>query len=344
MTIHEQTLQICKANGIKPQRSKGQNFLIEEKYYDEVVAAADLTKADKVLEVGPGLGFLTAKLAERAGQVTAVELDNKLAELLKIRLKKEKITNVQVMSGNALDLQVGSHYAEVTRDKQEIKDKREKIKEASSVIPGDERERGGKGIQDQERNRLDPRLREDDRKNQYKIVANLPYNITSAFLRKFLSQAKQKPDLMVLLLQREVAERICAKPGQMSLLAVSVQAYATAEIIDLVPAKAFFPAPEVESAIIRIRIKSQSAIHSSAVYPSVPQDGVVGAGIDEKSFFQLVRIGFSAKRKKLSHNLSAGFHISQTGATEWLGRAGFGDNTRAQELSVDNWLWLLTKK
>jgi 16S rRNA (adenine1518-N6/adenine1519-N6)-dimethyltransferase len=272
MNIHEQTLKICKANGIKPQRSKGQNFLIEEKYYDEVVGAAELSAKDKVLEVGPGLGFLTAKLAEKAGSVTAVELDNKLAELLKIRLKKEKLANVQVMNGNALDLVV-------------------------------------------------------DRQGKYKIVANLPYNITSAFLRKFLSQAKQKPELMVLLLQREVAERICAQPGQMSLLAVSVQAYAEAEIIDLVPAKAFFPAPEVESAIIRIKIRE----------PRVKE-------AEEKAFFQLVRIGFSAKRKKLSHNLSAGFRIAQAEAAAWLASAGFGDNARAQELGVDDWLTLLGKK
>lgn len=272
MNIQEQTLRICKANGIKPQRSKGQNFLIEEKYYDEVVGAAELAKEDKVLEVGPGLGFLTAKLAQKAGSVTAVELDNKLAELLRIRLKKEKITNINVMNGNALDLQV-------------------------------------------------------DKQGKYKIVANLPYNITSAFLRKFLSQAKQKPVLMVLLLQREVAERICAQPGQMSLLAVSVQVYAQAEIIDLVPAKAFFPAPEVESAIIRIKIQKAKIQES-----------------EEKAFFQLVRIGFSAKRKKLSHNLSAGFRIAQTEATAWIGRAGFGDNTRAQELGVDDWITLLGKK
>lgn len=269
--ILEETLHSCKINGIKPQRSKGQNFLIEEKFYDEVVAAAELTKNDKVLEVGPGLGFLTAKLAQAAGQVTAVELDDKLASLLQATMNKQKIKNVQIMNGNALDLMTGA--------------------------------------------------------GEYKIVANLPYNITSAFLRKFLSQAKQKPELMVLLLQKEVAERICAGPGAMSLLAVSVQVYATAEIIDFVPAKAFYPAPEVESAIIKIK-GQKSKIKNE----------------EEKVFFQLVRIGFSARRKKLANNLSAGFLITQAEATAWLGRAGFGENARAQELSVDDWLRLLKSK
>lgn len=269
--ILEETLHSCKINGIKPQRSKGQNFLIEEKFYDEVVAAAELTKNDKVLEVGPGLGFLTAKLAQAAGQVTAVELDDKLASLLQATMNKQKIKNVQIMNGNALDLMTGA--------------------------------------------------------GEYKIVANLPYNITSAFLRKFLSQAKQKPELMVLLLQKEVAERICAGPGAMSLLAISVQVYATAEIIDFVPAKAFYPAPEVESAIIKIK-GQKSKIKNE----------------EEKIFFQLVRIGFSARRKKLANNLSAGFLITQAEATAWLGRAGFGENARAQELSVDDWLRLLKSK
>jgi 16S rRNA (adenine1518-N6/adenine1519-N6)-dimethyltransferase len=230
-------------------------------------------------------------LGEKAGAVTAVELDNKLADLLRISLKKQKIENVQVMNGNALDLMTGE--------------------------------------------------------GNYKIVANLPYNITSAFLRKFVSQAKHKPELMVLLLQREVAERISAKPGEMSLLAVSVQAYATAELINTVPANAFYPAPKVESAIIRIRIKSSvipaqagiHGLHNNNLDPRFHEDDKV-----EKAFFQLVRIGFSARRKKLANNLSAGFHITQKEATNWLARAGFDENTRAQELSVDDWITLLRVK
>lgn len=272
MSILDQTLEICRVYGIKPARSKGQNFLIVEEYYDRIIEAAELNKKDRVLEVGPGLGFLTAKLAQHAGQVTAVELDDKLANLLKTAISSQKTANVQVMNGNVLDLKI-------------------------------------------------------EGKEKYKIVANLPYNITSAFLRKFLSRTSSKPELMVLMLQKEVAERICAKPGEMSLLAVSIQAYATAEIIDFVPAKAFYPAPEVESAVIRIKTQ-ESKIKD----------------VDEKAFFQLVRIGFSAKRKKLANNLSAGFRIAQKEATDWLERAGFDISLRAQELSVTDWVKLLGLK
>lgn len=146
-------------------------------------------------------------------------------------------------------------------------------------------------------------------------------------MRKFLSRAKNKPELLVLLLQKEVAERICAQKGEMSLLAVSVQAYAQAEIIGLVPAKAFYPAPEVESAIIRIR--------------TLP-DGLEQER--EKLFFQLVRIGFSARRKKLANNLVAGFKISQQEAVGWLSAVGLAESIRAQELSLADWSALLLAK
>jgi 16S rRNA (adenine1518-N6/adenine1519-N6)-dimethyltransferase len=271
MSILEQTHAICKANNIKPAKSKGQNFLIVEEVYDKIIEAAELKKTDKVLEIGPGLGFLTQKLSENSGQVTAVELDEKLGNILKSSKFSAKNSNVTIMQGNALDLQTS---------------------------PGN-----------------------------YKIVANLPYNITSAFLRKFLSQAKQPPELMVLLVQKEVAERLCAKPGAMSLLAISVQVYAGAEIIDFVPAKAFYPAPEVESAIIRLRVKKKSSDN-----------------FDEKIYFQLVRIGFSARRKKLANNLAAGFQITAKEAVDWLKRAGFAETIRAQELAVKDWEKLLKEK
>jgi len=300
--IREKTLHLCKIHGIKPAKSKGQNFLLEEEYYDQIIEAAELTNTDKVLEVGPGLGFLTRKLAEKAGKVTTVELDDKLAELLRIELKKEKLSNVQVMNGNVLDLQVGreSQVASL-KSKVEPQKAHENAETTRSTLHV-------------------PR---------YKIVANLPYNITSAFLRKFLSQARKKPEIMVLLIQREVAERICANAGQLSVLGISVQLYATAEIIGLVPATAFFPPPKVESAIIRIRILDQDEKWSKDW---------------EKLFFQLVNIGFSAKRKKLANNLAAGYQLPVSECVEWLDRAGFSGIIRAQELDVADWKRLLEQK
>lgn len=155
----------------------------------------------------------------------------------------------------------------------------------------------------------------------FKIAANLPYNITSYFLRKFLSQ-EPKPLSMVLLVQKEVAERICAKPGKMSLLSVSVQAYAKPEIIEVVPRKSFWPEPEVDSAIIKIKdIKTR-------------------LNINEKDFFRIVRIGFSSRRKMLKNNLAAGLRVKPSVIEKVLEEAGLDRRIRAQELSVSSWMRL----
>ncbi|MBA3047922.1 ribosomal RNA small subunit methyltransferase A [Patescibacteria group bacterium] len=271
----QQTKQLCKLYNIKPARSKGQNFLINEDVYDKLIEAADLTKDDTVLEVGPGLGFLTAKLAQKAKKVIAVELDDKLAEILRIGLKAKGITNVEVVNENILT----SPLTPLLIRRGELK---------------------GRG---------------------YKIVANLPYNITSIFLRQILS-AEVKPSLMVLMLQKEVAERITAKPGKMNLLAVSVQFYANSEIMRIVPADNFWPEPKVDSAIIRLTPKP----------PLLAKE--MGS---EKEFFRLMKIGFSAKRKMLKNNLAGGYHISHEDAGSKLKKAGLDIKIRAQNLSLEDW-------
>ncbi|MDD5528361.1 MAG: 16S rRNA (adenine(1518)-N(6)/adenine(1519)-N(6))-dimethyltransferase RsmA [Patescibacteria group bacterium] len=272
MDLLDRTKEICKLYDIWPSRSKGQNFLIEESVYDKVVAAADLSKDDTVLEVGPGLGFLTAKLAKAAGRVIAVELDDKLAAYLKDAITSGETENVEIFNENIL-------YLDLKNTKYEI------------------------------------------RNTKYKIVANLPYNITSIFLRKFLS-GETKPETMTLLLQKEVAERICAKPGKMSLLALSVQFYAEPEIIDYVPSKDFWPAPKVDSAIIQLRIKNEKLKIS---------------GEDEKSFFRMAKIGFSAKRKMLKNNLANGLHVPAAEVEKMLVEAGFNPKIRAEDLGVEDW-------
>jgi len=270
----KQTKELCRLYEIKPARSKGQNFLIEEKVYDGIAAAADLQLNDVVLEVGPGLGFLTAKLAKKVSRVIAVELDDKLAEVLRTVLVAQGNKNVEVANKNVLDI------------------------------------------------KIQPPLFSPCQRGGYKIVANLPYNITSVFLRKFLAETENKPSLAVLMLQKEVAQRICARAGKMSLLAVSVQFYAEPEIIEYVPKENFWPEPEVDSAIIKIKIKNAK-----------PE-------VDENDFFRLVKFGFSAKRKMLKNNLAAGFKIDQIEAVGKITKAGFNPKVRAQELSVENWLKL----
>ena len=282
MDLLQQTKQLCKLHNIKPARTKGQNFLISEIVYDKIIKAADLKKDDVVLEVGPGLGFLTVKLAKKVKKVIAVELDDKLVEVLRARLDEHGIGNVEVVNEDILT----SPLTPLLTRRGELK---------------------GKG---------------------FKIVANLPYNITSIFLRKFLS-AEFKPKLMVLMLQEEVAERIVAKSGKMSLLSVSVQFYAEPKIIEMVSADCFWPKPEVDSAIIHLTPQPPLLFR---------RGGERGRG--EKDFFRLVRIGFSAKRKMLKNNLANGYYISQSEAEDKLKKADFDIKIRAQELSVEDWVKL----
>lgn len=287
MDLLNQTKELCKTYNIHPARSKGQNFLIKEEIYDKIVAAAELKSDDVVLEVGPGLGFLTAKLAARVKKVIAVELDDKLAGILRTGLTAQNIKNVEVVNESIINYQPCLPAGRL------------------SII-------------------------------NYKIVANLPYNITSIFLRKFLS-VEHKPSLMVLMLQKEVAERICAVAGKMSLLAVSVQFYAKPEIIQVVSKNNFWPAPEVDSAIIQLTIHNP---------PATARHERAGSQltINEKDFFRLVKIGFSARRKMLKNNLANGYHISHEKAEKWIKKAGFNEKARAQELSVADWIKILEIK
>lgn len=160
--------------------------------------------------------------------------------------------------------------------------------------------------------------------SSYKVVANIPYNITSLIIRKFLEE-EYKPKILVLLVQKEVAERIVASPGDMSLLAVSVQFYAQAEIVDIVKNTSFFPSPKVNSAIIKLVSKSASKQVSKT---------------EEKDFFRIVKFGFAAKRKTLENNLAAGLHIPKPQASVIIKKAGFEEKIRAEDLSVQNWVTL----
>ena len=156
--------------------------------------------------------------------------------------------------------------------------------------------------------------------NDYVVVANIPYYITSAVIRHLL-ESELKPRRIVLTVQKEVAQRICAEPGDMSLLALSVQVYGKPHIAAHIPASAFFPAPKVDSAVLVIDI-----------YPS-PQ---IKAGL-LKRFFKLIKAGFSQKRKTLRNSLSSGLHISPTEAAAFLTRANIDPQRRAETLSINEW-------
>ncbi len=163
-----------------------------------------------------------------------------------------------------------------------------------------------------------PELLKDNKINSYKLIANIPYYITSKIIRLFL-ESKMPPEEMILMVQKEVAERIVAKPGKMSKLSASVQYYGEAEYLFSVGKENFTPPPEVDSAVVKIKnIKK------------IDKD-------NSKKFFRIVRAGFCARRKTLLNNISNSFHIDKKLVQEKLKTAGIIPTARAQELSIEEW-------
>ncbi len=156
----------------------------------------------------------------------------------------------------------------------------------------------------------------------FKVVANIPYYLTSPLIRKFL-ETKKQPKEMVLMVQKEVGQRICSKPPKMNLLAISVQFYAKPKIVSYVSKKSFWPEPKVDSAIIKIsNLKLQIA------------------KVDKHLFFKIVKAGFSQPRKQLVNNLSKELKIDKKGVKNWLLKNGVEPTQRAETLSVENWISL----
>jgi 16S rRNA (adenine1518-N6/adenine1519-N6)-dimethyltransferase len=272
-----------RALDLRPTRGMGQNFLIDPDALGAIVGAAELTDAETVIEVGPGLGVLTWELLSRAGRVAVVELDRRLADRLEQELAGQpKLTIVQ---GDILNLSP------------------EQILESSNLQT----------------------FKPSNLQTGYKVVANLPYAITSAALRHFL-EAEQKPELMVVLVQWEVAERIAAGPGDLSVLAHSVQIYAQPEILRRVPSSSFHPAPAVDSAVLRLRVRPRPAVD----VPVAP-------------LMRLIKAGFLQARKKLSNALPTGLaamgqRIDKQDAIAALDAAGVDSGRRAETLTLQEWV------
>lgn len=157
----------------------------------------------------------------------------------------------------------------------------------------------------------------------YKVVANLPYYITSPTLRHFL-EAERKPTRMVVMVQREVAERIIAKPGEMSLLAVSVQFYARPTLVARISRHSFYPPPEVDSALVCLDL-----------YETPPYDVP-----EPRAFFEIVSAGFGQRRKQLHNSLARGLGLSTEQAVRLLNNCGIDPTHRAEDLSLEEWACL----
>ena len=271
------TKKLLRHYNIHTRKKLGQHFLIDDAVLEKILNAAQLTKDDTVIEVGPGLGLMTQELAKRAGWVIAIELDNRLAALLRDNLGAE---NVVVLNEDVL----GTEPAKL-------------LKSGAPHFP--------------------PQL------HSYKVVANLPYYITSPVLRHFL-EAPVKPSTMVVMVQKEVAETIAAEAGDRSVLSIAVQFYGKPTIITNGPATSFFPPPEVDSAVIKIDVYKK---------PPVAVDDVEG-------FFKLVRAGFTAARKQVANSLAQGLHITKEEAMALLAKAKIDPQRRAETFTLEEWATL----
>jgi 16S rRNA (adenine1518-N6/adenine1519-N6)-dimethyltransferase len=285
-----------RALDLRPTRGMGQNFLIDADALGAIVGAAELTPDTTVIEVGPGLGVLTWELLNQAGHLFVVELDRRLATRLaeefpdhpRLTIVQSDILNIapdQILAARDWGLGTGS-TAQIPAS------------QSPSPIP---------------------------HPLPYKVVANLPYAITSAALRHFL-EAAHRPELMVVLVQWEVAERIAAGPGDLSVLAHSVQIYAEPEILARVPASSFWPAPAVDSAVLRLRMRSQPAVD-----------------VDITALLRIIKAGFLQARKKLSNALPTGLaamgtRIDKQHAVAALEAAGIDPNRRAETLTLEEWV------
>jgi 16S rRNA (adenine1518-N6/adenine1519-N6)-dimethyltransferase len=257
---------------LRPDKSLGQNFLVDEQSLRVIAEAASISAGEAVLEVGPGLGSLTRHLASRARSVVAVELDGRLIPALQEALSP--LDNTRLVQGDILE--------------------------------------------------LDPASLIDD--SDYLVVANIPYYITSALIRHLL-EAHPVPSRLVLTVQEEVAQRICAKPGEMSLLALSVQVYGQPRVVAHLPAGAFYPPPKVDSAVLRVELLPA---------PRIPSDAL-------DAFFRLAKAGFSQKRKTLRNALAAGMGWQPAETSDLLRRAGIDPQRRAETLSLEEWGNLVTQ-
>ena len=255
---------ICKRFNIKMSKKLGQNFLIKRGIVDEIVHAAELTPGEPVLEVGPGIGTLTQGLAQSGADVTAIELDRRLLEVLDTTLAS--YDNVRIIHGDVLKLDVPS----IMNHK------------------------------------------------PFKVVANLPYYITTPIIMSLL-ESKLPIERLVVMVQKEVALRMVAKPGtkDYGALSVAVQYYTEPDIVLDVPPKSFLPAPAVTSSVIRCVLRDKPPVDV----------------IDEKLFFRVVKAGFAQRRKTFANTMKT-TGLSKDRIEELLAKANIDGQRRGETFTL----------
>lgn len=258
--------EIMDAYNLNPKKSLGQNFMHDPNTIEKIVTTAELMPEDTVVEIGPGTGELTARLAEYARHVMAIELDERLEPILAERFADTG--NVYFVFQDVLKTDIPSLVG----------------------------------------------------KKDFVVVANVPYYITTAIIQHLLEQPR-RPKRIVMTMQYEVAERICAEPGNMTILSNSVQYYGKPTIVSKLNPAVFWPRPNINSAILLIDVYDEPIV-------SVP---------DDKLFFRVVKAGFSQKRKQIRNALSGGLQVKSKVAKQCLDAADIDSQRRAETLTLEEW-------
>lgn len=258
---------ICAKFDFKFSKGLGQNFLLDENVLDKIVEAAQIESG--VLEVGPGFGVLTNKLAEKADKVVSVEIDRKLIPVLEYTLSEHD--NVKIVEKDILKIDLHELIAE------------------------------------------------EFGKANISVAANLPYYITTPIITKLIEE-KLPINNIVVMVQKEVAQRICASPGKKDYGAISVlcQYYTQPEIITTVPAGSFMPSPKVDSAVLNMKSRNKP--------PVTPKN--------EEYFFKVVKAAFAQRRKTLVNCLSNGLGTDKYIAAEAIRQCGLSADIRGERLSI----------
>ena len=256
--------------GLRPQHRLGQNFLVDGRVLDAIIAAAGLDSGDLVLEIGPGLGTLTRRLAASAGRVLCIELDRALVTALQETVLAE-FGNVEIIHGDANRVDLHKLLTE-------------------RLSPG----------------------------RKAKVVANLPYYITTPLVMRLLEERLPLQRLVVMV-QREVADRMVSPPGSKAsgALSVAVQYYTEASIVKRVSRAAFLPQPDVDSAVVRMEVRPEPPVDAS------PEE-----------FFRVVKAAFGQRRKSLANALTA-LGVTKDAVQEALQAAGIDGNRRGESLSLE---------
>jgi 16S rRNA (adenine1518-N6/adenine1519-N6)-dimethyltransferase len=258
--------ELMEAYNLHPKKSLGQNFMHDPNTREKIVSTANVAPTDTVVEIGPGTGELTKRLAQAAKTVMAIELDDRLEAMLEDRFAEH--SNVYFVFQDILKTDV-------------------------LALVG---------------------------MNDFVVVANVPYYITTAILEHLLEKPR-RPKRIVMTMQYEVAQRICEKPGDMTLLAVSVQYYGQPQIVGKLNPAVFWPRPGVDSAILKVETYEKPIVDT-------PSDAL---------FFRMVKAGFSQKRKQLRNSLSGGLQLKGAAADALLEAAQIDASRRAETLTLQEW-------